>query len=277
MIAINDLLVRRYAESTSLPSAAGDLGDLGPVIESLLSHRSVRHYLDREVDPAVLQAMIAAAQSASTSSNLQAWSVVAVTDAARRERFAHLVGDQKHVARCPLFLVWLADLSRLERVAARHASDPITLDYLEMFLIAVVDAALAAQNAAVAAESLGLGTCYIGGIRNHPEDVAAELKLPPLVMPVFGLTVGWPDEERAGQVRPRLAQSAVLHHETYSPGDEPAAIDRYDLVMAKFYADNRMKGSDWTSHTAQRVSKMSGLSGRERLRQAVESFGFKLR
>ncbi|CAN5296758.1 NADPH-dependent oxidoreductase [soil metagenome] len=273
MTAVRDLLDERYGAG-AIPAT---LAALTPAIETMLAHRSVRAYLDKPVGDDLLAAIMAGAQSAASSSNLQAYSVVAVDDAERRKRFAHLVGDQKHVAESPLFLVWLADLSRLERVADQHDTEAVALDYLEMFVIALVDVALAAQNAALAAESLGLGTCYIGGIRNRPEDIAAELRLPPLVMPAFGMCVGWPDEARAGSVRPRLAQPAILHRDVYSSSAEQQPLEQYDGVMAKFYADNKMRGRDWTSMSAKRVSSTEALTGRDRLREALEGFGFKLR
>src|SRR3954451_23643747 len=103
-----------------------------------------------------------------------------------------------------------------------------------MFLLSPIDATLAAQNAVVAAEALGLGTVYIGGIRNHPLDVAAELNLPPRVFPIFGLCVGWPDDAQATAVKPRLPQEAVLYHETYAMEQQDAAVAAYNQVMTTF-------------------------------------------
>ena len=122
-------------------------------------------------------------------------------DPERKARLARAGGDQEHIRQAPLFLVWLADLARLERVAGQVGEACAGLDYLEMFEVGVIDAALAAQNAVAAAESLGLGTVYIGAMRNHPEAVAAELALPPRVTAVFGLCVGTPDP------RPRQRQT----------------------------------------------------------------------
>ena len=167
-----------------------------PLIESLLGHRTVRAFLPDPVPEDTLALMVAAAQSAATSSNLQTWSVVAVKDPARKARLASLVGGQAHVRDCPLLLVWLADLSRLDRVGNLTGVPAKANDYLEMFLVALVDAALAAQNAVVAAESLGLGTVYIGAMRNRPEDVAQELALPQHAFAAFGLCVGRPDPAR---------------------------------------------------------------------------------
>ncbi len=272
---VPDRLERRYGSVGAAPAAAA--AALSRTIETMLAHRSVRAWLDKPLAAGTLEAIVAAAQSASSSSNLQAWSVVAVEDPERRARLAKLAAEQAHVADCPLFLVWIADLSRLDRVARRHGVDPAALDYLEMFIVALVDAALAAQNAAVAAESLGLGTCYIGAVRNHPEGIAEEIGLPPLAMPAFGLCIGWPDPARLNSVKPRLEQPAVMHRERYAVANETGPLERYDAAMAAFFAENRMKGRDWSSQSSKRVSSPASLTGRDRLHEALEGFGFKLR
>ncbi|MFC7484797.1 nitroreductase family protein [Luedemannella flava] len=135
----------------------------------------MRRFTDRDVTDAELTALIAAAQSASTSSNLQPWSVVAVRDPQRKARLSALAANQAFIAQAPLFLVWVADLDRARRLAGRAGAHVGAADYLETTLIGFVDTALAAQNAVVAAESLGLGAVFVGAIRNNPEQVAAEL------------------------------------------------------------------------------------------------------
>src|SRR5690606_8734924 len=116
------------------------------------------------------EAIVLAGQRASTSSNLQMTSVVAVTDAETRRSLAHLCGDQAHNAQAPVFLAWCADLSRLERICQARNYTHVA-EYVENFLLSAVDAAIVMQNAALAAESLGLGMCYIGAIRNRSQEV----------------------------------------------------------------------------------------------------------
>jgi nitroreductase len=164
----------------------------------------------------VLTSIVAAAQSAPSSSNLQVWSVLAIREPERKARLAHLSGGQRQIVEAPLFLVWLIDFDRLTPLSASQDVRCEALDYLETFVLGAVDTALAAQNATVALESLGYGGCYIGGIRNHPEEVAAELNLPPKVFPLFGLTIGRPDPERPASVKPRLPQTSVLYEEAYA-------------------------------------------------------------
>ena len=152
------------------------------------------------------------------------------------------------------------------------------LDYLEMFEVGVIDAALAAQNAVTAAESLGLGTVYIGAMRNRPEDVAAELQLPPRVVAMFGLCVGTPDPQQPATVKPRPAQSVVLHQEAYSRPAQQPGLAEYDGAMSAFYASQGMKvRGSWSNHSAKRVRDAASLSGRDRLVEALRALGFGLR
>ncbi len=172
---------------------AAAAGPWNQVLATILAHRSVRAYLADPLPEGTLERLVAAAQSASTSSNLQTWSVVAVEDPARKARLAELASGQKHIVQCPLYLVWCVDLARLRLAAEERQMVLEGLDYLEPFIVGIVDAALAAQNASIALESLGLGHVLIGAMRNHPEEVAAELGLPPHVMALFGMCVGYPD------------------------------------------------------------------------------------
>ncbi|NMG08440.1 NADPH-dependent oxidoreductase [Brasilonema sp. UFV-L1] len=248
-------------------------------ITTLLSHRSVRAYLGKPLPSGTLETLVAAAQSAATSSNLQTWSVVAVEEPQRKEKLAQLANNQAHIRQCPLFLVWLADLARLTYIAEHRGLPDEGLDYLEMFLMAVVDAAIAAQNAVIAAESLGLGTVYIGAMRNRPEEVAQVLGLPPHVFAVFGLCVGYPDPTANTVVKPRLPQSVVLHRETYHLAEQENGIAFYNQLMQNFYNSQQMNvpsDSDWSEHSVKRVASARSLSGRDRLREALQNLGFLL-
>lgn len=247
------------------------------VIESILDHRSVRGYLPDKLSPGTLETLIATGQSAPTSSNLQTWTVIAVEDAERKARLSVLAGDQSHIRECPTFLVFIADLSRIDRIAQARSEVAEGNRYLEMFLMAAIDAALAAQNIVVAAESMGLGTVYIGAIRNRPEEVAAELALPPDAFAVFGLCVGHPDPARLSGIRPRLAQSTILHREQYDSAAEVAAVSDYDRAMGEFQIQQGMKAIDWTRQTIKRVGTPEALMGRHRLVEALKNLGFGLK
>jgi nitroreductase len=269
---MREALAARYGGAVPPPGVWNQTLDL------LLAHRSVRRYLAQPLPEGALEAAIAAAQSAATSSNLQVWSVIAVEDDARKARLSALAANQAHVARAPLVLVWLADLARLRTISTRQGEAGEGLDYLESFLLAAVDAALAAQNAAIAFESLGLGCCYIGGLRNDAAGVAAELKLPPESFALFGMTVGVPDPAHPASVRPRLPQEAILFREQYGQGAaQEAAIARYNERLRLFQKSQGMTEQDWTAQSAKRVRDAAALTGRDTLRQFLQRVGFGLR
>jgi nitroreductase len=245
---------------------------LNDVLRLQLAHRSVRKFGPRAVTDDELNALVAAAQSAPTSSNLQPWSVVAVRDPARKARLAALAGNQAFIEQAPLFLVWVADLGRARRLADRTGTQLAALDYLETTVIGLVDTALAAQNAVVAAASLGLGSVFVGAIRNHPERVAAELKLLPSAVATFGLAVGAPDPtERAG-VKPRLPQGAVLHRELYDAVTADAHIAGYDERLSTYNARFGLAGN-WSNRVLDRLRGPESMAGRHLLRATLERLG----
>ncbi|MFC4625666.1 NADPH-dependent oxidoreductase [Daeguia caeni] len=279
-IPTSDLSVTMPPQKRLQARYGADIGFVPPewneTLDLLLAHRTVRHYLPRKVPEGVLELLVAAAQSASSSSNLQAWSVIAVEDAERKVRLAGFSGNNPHINAAPLLLVWLIDLKRLRDIAVSQGHEGEGLDYLESFLVGAIDAALAAQNAVVAAESLGLGTCYIGGMRNEPENVAHELGLPAGVVAVFGMTVGYPDPVVGTDVKPRLPQSAVLFREHYGQVSW-ADLDAYDARMKKFQAGQNMPQNGWQSVLARRVASGEVLKERARLGEILRRMGFPLR
>jgi len=247
------------------------------VISSLLGHRSVRGYKPDAVPPGTLETLVAAAQSAATSSNLQTWSVIEVTDPAKRAEMVKIAGNQKHIGECPLFLVWLADLSRNQRIAVAEGKPLESVPYLESFLVSAIDAALAAQNAVVAAESLGLSTVYIGAMRNDPQRVAELLELPPGAAVVFGLCVGYAKPESAAEVKPRLPQSVILHRDRYTYETEAQERAAYDARLEAFSRRHEMSAYTWTQRVVARMATIKALNGRERLKDALIALGFPLR
>ena len=229
-----------------------------PTIQQMHRHGSVRNYLDKPVPRETIQEIVTAGQRAATSSNLQTYSVVVTTKEGKKKVIRELCGDQVHITQAPVFMAWCADFSRLDRVCD-HQEYSLEAGYLENFLVSAVDCALAMQNAALAAESLGLGFCYIGAIRNHPQEIIDLLELPEFVFPISGMTLGWP--EKTPRIRPRLPREAVLHWETYDP-DDLEYLKEYDqqMIDTGIYRGRRVPGPDkevnvygWMEHSARRV------------------------
>ena len=243
-----------------------------PVIETLKRRSSVRAFLDKEVLEAMLDAVLAAARQAPTSSNLQVYSFVVVRDPATKRRLAELAGGQDHVARAPVFVAICADIHRLDAVMA-EAGGSLARDHLELSVVSIVDAALVGMAASLAGDSLGLGGCMIGGMRNDPEAVAQVLGLPDGVFVVFGMTLGWPAERPPA--KPRLPDDAVIHRERYGAVDAAAAADiagRYDaLLEAHKRATEREDGVAWSRRMAAGFSEPK----RPELLSALKTLGFR--
>lgn len=211
-----------------------------PTIDLLCSHRSIRSFTDQKVSAEQREAIIAAAQSASTSSFLQCSSIVRITDPALRDQLVTLTGGQTWVAEATEFWVFCADFNRHLQICP-----DAQLGRAEQLLLGCVDTALMAQNAMVAAESLGLGGVFIGGIRNNIAQVTELLGLPKFVLPLFGFCLGYP--ESIPDVKPRIPQSMLVHENRYQPVD-PAVLADYDSRTAIYYEqrDSNQRSETWS-------------------------------
>ncbi len=258
-----------------------------PVTDQMASHRSVRFFdRTRPLPEQALATMIAAAQHASTSSNMQMWSVVVVADPEKRRAMRSYCRDQAFVEEAPLFLVFCADTYRLRWLAERQGYG-MNYSRIDFLLAAAIDSALACQNATLAAESLGLGCCMVGGVRNKAREVAQLLGLPPGVFGTIGLAVGY--AARINNVKPRLPPDVVVHTDRYSTGRCEEGVARYDAVMAAsgIYDGRRVKvegltpdaGQDtgpygWAEHTGRRLQR--GNVSRKAMGEFLRDWGYVL-
>ena len=222
-----EALRRRYG------AAVPAVGPWNETIAAMLDHRSVRGYKPDPVPPGTLETLVAAAQSAATSSNMQWTSVIAVSDPAKKKVLAEIAGNQKHIEQCPLYLCWVTDMTRNVAIGQAEKVEFEVMPWLETFLVASIDVALAAQNAVVAAESIGLSTVYIGAMRNDPERVAEVLGLPQQCFVLFGLCIGYATEQAAGEVKPRMPQAMMLHRERYDDSNAHALRKVHDSEMIR--------------------------------------------
>jgi len=218
---------------------------MNPTIELLKSHRPIRKFKNQQIPRDLFEELIRAGQSAATSNLVQAYTVIHVVDPEKRQQLAELTGGQAYVADSSDFLVFCADMKRATE-AAERAGAGVTRGTTEQLLIASIDAALMAQNVAIAAESEGLGFCYIGGIRNNPQQVSDLLRLPAQVYPVFGLCLGYPDQNP--EVKPRLPLNAILKQDVYNDSEDEALVAGYDDTMARYYSERTggNKSTNWS-------------------------------
>lgn len=242
------------------------------VIDLLKSHRSIRKFTSQSIEPALFEELVAAAQGAATSSFLQGSTMIRVRNPQSRERLAELAGGQGYVASAAEFLVFCADLKRAGNYCEEYGKE-FEGDYTEHFIIATVDVALMAQSMVTAAESVGLGICYIGGLRNNPAEVSELLELPKGVYPVFGLCLGYPDQDP--EVKPRLPASVVLKEEIYNEDGDREVIRAYDEVVRDYYA-TRTGGGHGISWSEQ-VSTLLAGKARPHMKAFLEGQGFKFK
>ncbi len=239
-----------------------------------LRHRCIRKYSDRPVPEETISTLVGCAQSAATSSNLQLYSIISVQDPERRERITELCDNQDQVRHAPWFLGFFADHYRIRREAERQGKGATAIDYTEFLLMACMDAALAAERMVCAAESIGLGICYIGALRNDPAGVQEFLNLPDGVFGVFGLCIGYPEEGSTAEIKPRLDQELIWFRETYDAEAQPVT---YDDRMRAFYERQKMNSNvTWSMRSTRRTSE-GHLTGREVLKSWLAENGMGLR
>ncbi|WP_226645037.1 oxygen-insensitive NADPH nitroreductase [Mesobacillus subterraneus] len=239
---------------------------MNQVVETILNHRSVRNFKKQALDREQVEGIVKSAQAASTSSFIQAYSIIGVTDQNKKDKLAEIAGNQAYVAANGHFFVFCADLHRHKVIAEKEGTNlDDSIESTEKFMVALIDAALAAQNAAVAAESMGLGICYIGGIRNDLEAVKEVLKTPDYVIPLFGMAVGYPDQET--DVKPRLPLEHVYMENEYQQDQAlfERQLDDYNTVTSQYYRERTggKREDTWTGQMAKMLGRKSRMYMKE--------------
>ena len=224
---------------------------MNPTIETMRAHRSIRVFKDTPIPEEHIQEAMLAGQAAATSSAVQPYCIIRVTDDDTRQQIADLAGPQQKVRDCAAFFVICADLRKHMLITQRAGNEYKTS--LEAFLVGSIDASLFAQNFTLALESLGHGTCYIGGIRNNLPLLDDLLELPEGVCPLYGRCAGVPDQDPSH--RPRLAPDAMLFNDRY-PHDELtlAQIDAYDETYKQYLTNRGAQPATWSESIAKKYS-----------------------
>ena len=197
------------------------------VLADMADRRVMRRYLDKPIDPALLETLCAVALSAPSKSDLQQADIVIVSDKAQREKLEALLPDNPWVKAAPVFLVFCGN-NRRHRLLFEWRDRPFVNDYLDPFFNAAVDTGIVLATFVAAADRAGLGSCPISAIRNHAAAVSDILGLPQHVFPVAALGVGWPSFE--GVMSPRLGLDITIHYDRY---DERALKDKIAAYDAR--------------------------------------------
>lgn len=224
---------------------------MNETIQLLLNHVSVRKYKDQKLTKEQIDLLLKAAQAASSASHEQAYSIIEVTDPEIRKQLVEPCGGQEWTTQGHYF-VFCGDFHRHKELAKKYNIDiQDSLESVDTVVKGVVDATFAAQNFIIAAESMGLGVCVIGGVRDGIETVDKLLELSENVFPVFGLVVGYPDERNDS--KPRLPQDAIYHLNTYETNKEKA-LNEYDEITKEYYK-KRNKNRMWSLSAVQSFAR----------------------
>lgn len=229
-------IAARYGDRVADTQTAALDDEPGPqnaTIDSLLNRRSCRRYTDEPLSDAVFGLLVACAQSAPTKSNLQQYSIIQIKDPAQRARLAPLCPNTPQLAGCPILLIFCADMARNQSITESRGYR-FANAHIDGLINGVIDAAMAMQCFITAAESIGLGCAAISEVRYEIEACAKILELPEGVMPIAGLTAGWPVDP--GYINQRLPADIVLHPDRYDAAGDADKIADYDRRRHEIFA-----------------------------------------
>lgn len=182
------------------------------MLNTLLNHRTIRKYSNREIDYQSLDKILNTGIRASNTGNMQVYSIIVTRSKEQKEALAPAHFKQPMVTQAPVVLTFCADFNRFNTWCRNRKAEP-GYNNFQSFITAAIDAILVAQNVCLAAEELGMGICYLGTTTYNADKIIETLKLPQGVVPVTTVTLGYPDESPA--LTDRLPLEAVVHYETY--------------------------------------------------------------
>lgn len=218
---------------------------MDPIIAQMRQHTSVRDFKAEPLADEVKKELLLAAQSGSSSNFVQAYSIIEISDKKLRDTIADITNSAAYVKQTGVFYVFVADLYRQATMLKNKGLSTDGIKTMEQLLVATVDTTIAAENMATAAESLGLGICYIGGIRNDIRQIAQLLELPKFTFPLFGMTIGIPNSKN--QVKPRMPLNNQVGINRYNT-EQMTDIGNYDQKVRDYYLSRKSNPQDnsWT-------------------------------
>lgn len=216
---------------------------MNQTLQTIFNHVSVRKFTEQKLTDNQIKQLVQAAQAASTASYQQSYSIIGIDDDAIKAQIAKMAGDQDFINGGHLF-IFNADLNRNHLIAQKLDKNiNETVAGVDAVIIGAVDASIAAQNMTLAAESMGMGICYIGGVRDGIVGISELLHLPDEVYPVFGLLVGYPTQKN--DPKPRIPFNGIYHKNHYDPG-KLSIIEQYNQETRQYYQNRSGKKSDRT-------------------------------
>ncbi|MGV8134215.1 MAG: nitroreductase family protein [Mangrovibacterium sp.] len=246
-------------------------------MDFLFQHRSVRQYKKDEIGNDLLNRIIEAGTRASTTGNMQLYSVIVTRESENKSKLAPLHFNQSAVIQAPVLLTVCADVNRFTRWCEYRNADA-SYDHFLWMVNAIIDAMLFAQNICVAAESQGLGICYMGTTLYHAPEISDILNLPVGVLPVTAITMGYPAAEPA--LTERLPANAVIHYESYKDYTKERIDELYrnqeELESSRRFVIENKKENLAQVFTDVRYSKKDSIHFSEKLLGAIRKQGFKI-
>lgn len=222
---------------------------MNDLINTFVTHRSDRSYLDKAIPEEILNNIIESAYRAPTSVHSQQVSLIITRDKATKEKLAALCGGQPWIAQAPVFITFVIDLHKSAQGLALVGQEQVAHQSIESIVSGSLDAGIALGTAMAAARGQGLGVVPIGGMRRDPQAVVELLNLPPLTFPVNGLTLGFVDEP--AHIKPRLPLATFRHEERYSSENLLEHINAHNQQLTEHWKNiGRDDGEDWSNTVA---------------------------
>ena len=233
---------------------------MNQTIAEIRARKSVRVYEDRPIPAEVKEAILDAALQAPTAGNMTLYTILDITDPTIKAALAKSCDNQPFIATAPMVLIFCADYRRWYDVFCKY-EDPVRTPAMGDLFLSQADTIIAAQNAVVAAESLGLGSCYIGDVVENFEYHQQLLKLPRYVVPAAMVCFGYPTEQQKNRKKPtRFALSDIVHENGYDM-EKSAAMDRMLMEKEKLSAEElegwvrRFCKRKWNSEFSREMSR----------------------
>lgn len=201
------------------------------MLDKLNQHRTIRKYTDQQIAPELLNKLLETACRASNTGNMQAYSIIVTTDNDLKKQLSPAHFNQPMITQAPVVLTFCADFNRFTKWCEQRDADP-GYDNFQSFMATAIDTLIAAQTFCIAAESVGLGICYLGTTTYNAREIIDTLKLPELVVPITTITVGYPDG--LPDQTDRLPLDAIVHYETYK---DFSKVDIDKLYLEKENSD----------------------------------------
>jgi nitroreductase len=196
------------------------------MLETIFNHRSIRKYKTDPVPEKILNRILEAGTRASTTGNMQVYSMIVTKETSTREKLWEAHFRQDMVKSAPVHITFCADFHRFNTWCENRKAEPGYNNFLS-FMTAAIDALLASQNIVLEAEALGLGACYLGTATYNSDKIIEILELPEFVVPVAALVLGYPDENP--DLTERLPLEAVVHYEKY----DKFTLEKIDRIYAE--------------------------------------------